>query len=110
MVHRFYLSTYWGTEHAMGNMLVILSDTHLTREDSSYFRRTLNKGDVVLCECEPRENGVYTLGIAKVEAFAADGKTPTRIANLLGEAIQLTGVEEIIDHREGHTLECACGV
>ena len=107
--NKFYLSTYHGSDHAMGHMNIWLSDGILVRDDSRSFRQELKEGDIVLCECEPREGGVYTIGIAKVEDFAEDGVTPTRIRRVLDRAILLEGNETIIDHRNGHAADCPCG-
>lgn len=107
--NKFYLSTYLGSEHAMGNMLIILSDTTLTRSDSRTFRHQLKEGDIALCECEPRSGGVYTIGMAKVLSFKEDGITPDKIENVLDGYISLTGDEKIIDHRKGHKPGCDCG-
>lgn len=109
MPNRFYLSTYLGVEKGMGTMQIWLSDGLLTRMDSSVFRRMLAEGDVVLSECEPRARGVYTLAIAKVEGFREDGITPLRLKCVWGRDISLSGNEEIIDHRKGHTKDCSCG-
>ena len=109
MPNKFYLSTYIGLEKGMGTMQVWLSDTLLTRMDSRAFRKLVKAGDIVLSECELRERGVYTVAIAKVKAFKADGITPARLQCVWGRDISLTGNEEIIDHRKGHTRDCQCG-
>ncbi len=105
--NKFFLSTYRGAEHAMGNMVIILSDTHFTRPDSHFMRDALQEGDIVICECEPRPGGWYTVAMAKVLSFKQDGITPDKIKCVLGRDITLTGGEKIIDHREGHKPGCS---
>lgn len=105
--NKFFFSTYLGAEHAMGNMVILLSDTNFTRPDSRIMRRTLQEGDIVVCECEPRSGRWYTVAMAKVISFKEDGITPDKIECVLGGKINLTGEEKIIDHREGHKLGCS---
>lgn len=105
--NKFFLSTYLGAEHAMGNMIILLSDTNFTRSDSRMMRRTLQEGDIVLCECEPSFGGWYTVAMAKVISFKEDGITPDKIECVLGSEINLTGKEKIINHREGHKPGCS---
>ncbi len=107
--NKFYLSVFVCEEHAMGNMLIVLSDTNFTRETDHRVKHLLKQEDVVLCECEPRKNGVYTIGMAKVTSFKKNGVTPEKIEHVWGRQINLEEVENIIDHRKGHTRECKCG-
>lgn len=104
--NKFFLCTYLGTEKGMGTMDIWLSDGIFTRLGSKTTRDLLQEGDFVLCECEVRPTGFYTVAMAKVLSLKTDGVTPSKIKCVWGRDVSLIGAERIIDHRAGHKEGC----